>query len=198
MSSEDKVALAKKIKAVVFDSDGCFFTNHVFEGAEVGGDQLKLKVRSYYDGQGVSLLRAIGIRVAFVTNEKDANSRALTGVVEKFNKLPSSAKIPGDGGWEHVRLFTGMGGARKLEAAEIFLKEVGATFEECAAMGDDLVDVPLLRKVALSAAPAQAEQVIRDMVHFVTERNGGEGAVRDFANFILEARGIDPRTLPPN
>jgi len=197
MNRDNAVDLAKKIKAVVFDSDGCFFTNHVIEGIEIGGEPFKVKIRTYYDGQGVSLLRAIGIRVAFVTNEKDASARALTGVVEKFNNLPSSSKTPGDGGWEQVRLFTGMGGSRKVEAAEIFLKEAGLTFADCAAMGDDLVDVPLLQKVALSAAPAQAEQVIKDMVHFVAKRNGGDGAVRDFANFILEARGIDPLTLPP-
>ena|SRR3989344_2690957 len=189
--------LAKRIKAVVLDSDGCFFTNHVIEGVEIGGEPFRPKIRTYYDGQGVSLLRAIGIRVAFVTNVKDAHAKAITGVVEKFNDLPSSSKTAGDGGWEHVWLFTGMGGSRKLEAAEIFLKEAGLTFADCAAMGDDLVDVPLLQKVALSAAPAQAEQVIKDMVHFVAKRNGGDGAVRDFANFILKARGIDPLTLPP-
>lgn len=183
---------ARKIKAVIFDVDGVFTDNRVFEGAPY-----KAKWRSYYDGQGVSLLRAIGIRIACVTNEKGDSAKAIMDLVEKWNKLQSSLKVEGDGGWDHVMLFTGMGGARKVEAAEQFLSSVGISFEECAAMGDDLVDVPLLRKVGFPVAPAQAEEAVKRIALFVTVRPGGSGAVRDFANFILDARGIDPTTLPP-
>ena len=196
--SEEGRKLAQEIQAVVFDVDGVLFPAEVIEGFyDVSGNPIRIKTRSYTDGQGVSLLRAIGIRVAFVTNEKDEHARAITGVVEKWNALPSSEKTPGDGGWPKVSLYTGMGGDKKVAAAELFLKEFGGSFEQCAAMGDDRVDSPLLRRVALRAAPAQAEKPVRDICHFVAQRDGGKGAIRDFANFILEARGIDPTTLPP-
>ena len=197
-TTEEAIKLAREIEAVVFDVDGVLFPAEVTEGFyDALGNPIRIKTRSYTDGQGVSLLRAIGMRVAFVTNEKDEHARAITGVVEKWNALPSSEKTSGDGGWHKVSLYTGMGGVKKVAAAELFLQEFSGSFDRCAAMGDDLVDIPLLRRVALRAAPAQAEKAVRDTCHFVAQRDGGKGAIRDFANFILEARGIDPTTLPP-
>lgn len=189
---EQVIELAKKIKAVIFDVDGVFTNNQVLEGAPY-----KAKWRSYYDGQGVSLLRAIGLQVALITNEKGDSAKHIEDTVAKWNGLPSSCKNPGDGGWAHVRLFTGMGGDKKIIVAKQFLEEIGVPFEECAFMADDLVDIPLLKVVALRAAPASADPHIKKFVHFVSERPGGSGAVRDFANFVFEARGIDPFTLPP-
>ena len=63
-------------------------------------------------------------------------------------------------------------------------------------MVDDLVDVPMLRAVGFRACPITAEEVIREMADFVSERPAGHGAVRDLANLILTARDIDPKTLP--
>ncbi len=186
------VEKSRRIKAVIFDVDGVFTNNQVLEGAPY-----KAKRRSYYDGQGVSLLRAIGIKIACITNEKGDSAKAITDLVEKWNNLPSSSKTEGDGGWSHVVLYPGMGGPRKVEAAEQFLSSIGVSFEECAMMGDDLVDMPLLRKVGFPAAPAQAEKAVKKIALFISERQGGAGAVRDFANFILDSRGIDPTTLPP-
>lgn len=189
MDSKD---LARNILAVFSDVDGVFTDNRVFEGAPY-----KAKWRSYYDGQGVSLLRAIGLRVCLITNEKGDSAKHIIDVVEKWNNLPSSEKVPGDGGWHHVKLYSGMGGAKKIIAAEEWLKEIKISFERCAFIGDDLVDVPLLQTVALRAAPISADPAVKDIVHFISERPGGSGAFRDFANFILQCRGIDPFTLPP-
>lgn len=191
-SNQNIQEIAKKIKVVFSDVDGVFTNNQVLEGAPY-----KSKYRSYYDGQGVSLLRAIGLDVALITNEKGDSAKHILDVVEKWNTLPSSSKIEGDGGWKHVKIYTGMGGSRKLEAAMDFLKEKNISFDECAYIGDDLVDVPLMQKVALRAAPINADPHIKKIAHFISEREGGKGAFRDFANFILEARGIDPLTLPP-
>lgn len=200
MTHEKAIELARKIKVVFSDVDGVFTNNQVLEGASDKG-----KWRSYYDGQGVSLLRAVGIRVALITNEKDADAKHIVDVVHKWNNLPSSSKIEGDGGWEPVKLFLGMGGSRKLEAAALFLDELNKgreknqkiTLRDCAYIGDDLVDAPLMQKVALRAAPVNADPHIKKICHFISEREGGKGAFRDFANFILESRGIDPLTLPP-
>jgi len=186
------LAAAKRIKVFLCDSDGVMFANTVLMGAP-----FKAKSRSYYDGQGVSLLRAIGIHVAFITNEHGPGADAIRETVAKFNMLPSSQKATNPNGWPHVVLYEDRGGAKKIEAAQAFLDEHGWTFEDAAFMGDDLVDVPLLKRVSLPAAPAQAEAAVRRICSFVSERDGGGGAIRDFANMVLEARGIDPFTLPP-
>lgn len=184
--------IAQTIKVFFCDSDGVMFPNTVLMGAPY-----KAKYRSYYDGQAVSLLRAVGIRVVFITNEKGESATAIRETVEKLNSLPSSRSDANPDGWEPVVLYEGRGGTKKQETAEEFLSANGLTFADAAYMGDDLIDVPLLRAVALSAAPAQAEEAIKQICSFVAERTGGKGAIRDFANMVLAARGIDPTTLPP-
>lgn len=182
---------AKAIKVFFCDSDGVMFPNTILMGAPY-----RSKYRSYYDGQGVSLLRAIGIRVVFITNEKNEAANAIRETVEKLNSLPSSKPQKTDG-WEPVVLYEGRGGTKKLDTAKEFLDANGMTLADAAYMGDDLVDVPLLKAVALAAAPAQAEDAIKKITAFVAKREGGTGAIRDLANMILDARGIDPFTLPP-
>ncbi|MDP2665445.1 MAG: HAD hydrolase family protein, partial [bacterium] len=98
-------------------------------------------------------------------------------------------------GWEPVVLYEGRNSADKLNTAKEFLAESGFTLAESAYMGDDLIDAPLLRAVALPAAPAQAEEAIKNICTFVSERKGGAGAIRDFANMVVEARGVDPFML---
>ena len=182
--------LAERIKVFFCDSDGVLFPNTVLMGAPY-----KAKYRSYYDGLGLLFLRELGIRVVFITNEKGESAAALRETVEKLNGLPSSKPQKADG-WEPIVMYEGRNGAKKLETAKEFLSENGLTLEESAYMGDDLIDMPLLRAVALPAAPAQAEKTVRNMCVFVAAREGGAGAIRDFANMILEVRGVDPFTLP--
>ncbi|MDO8582794.1 MAG: HAD hydrolase family protein [bacterium] len=191
-SVQTTIEKANAIRVVFSDVDGVFTDNRVLEGAPY-----KAKWRSYYDGQGVSLLRAIGIRVVLITNESGDSAKHITDVCAKWNALPSSLKQEGDGGWHHVKLYTGMGGHRKVEAVENFLQETGIAWEHCAYIGDDLVDATLMQKIAFRAAPISGDSAIKKMAHFVSDRAGGSGAFRDFANFILSCRGIDPLTLPP-
>lgn len=190
--TKDEIAqrLARIIKVVFSDVDGVFTNNQVLEGAPY-----KAKWRNYFDGQGVSLLRAIGIRVVLITNEKDESAKHIEEVVYTWNNLKSSKRSDGSGEWDHVRLFTGYGGEKKVCAAAEFLAQTGFDWSECAFMGDDLVDIPLMRLVALRAVPVSGEDVVRDIAHFISQRPGGSGAFRDFANFILKVRNIDPTTL---
>lgn len=183
--------IAQDIRVLFCDSDGVLFPNTVLMGAPY-----KSKYRSYYDGQGISLLRAIGIRVVFITNEKGDAATAVRETVEKFNSLPSSKPQKTDG-WEPVVLYEGRGGTKKLETAQEFLSQNDLSLDKSAYMGDDLIDATLLRAVALPVAPAQAEEAIKKICAFVAKREGGAGAIRDFANMVLEVRGIDPFSLSP-
>jgi len=188
--NDTEQALFKTIKVFFCDSDGVLFPNTVLMGAPY-----KAKYRSYYDGLGLLFLRELGIRVVFITNEKGESAAALRETVEKLNSLPSCKPQKSDG-WEPIIIYEGRNSAKKLETAKGFLAENGLTLEEAAYMGDDLIDAPLLRAVALPAAPAQAEDAIKKICKFIAKREGGSGAIRDFANMVVEARGIDTFTLP--
>lgn len=184
MTEELKEKL-KKIKAVIFDGDGVLFSGRVLIDPEKGE---VLKERSHIDGQGISLIRGVGIKVAFVSGEK-------TGFVEKIGEKLNSLPSVLSGKWQKVGIFTGFQGDKKIEAVESWLKESGIDWQECAAMGDDLSDFKILEKVGVSAAPAQAEKVIKDIADFIAPREGGYGAIRDFCDVILEAKNIDSKTL---
>jgi 3-deoxy-D-manno-octulosonate 8-phosphate phosphatase (KDO 8-P phosphatase) len=175
----------KNIKAVVFDGDGVFFTGRVLISPEKGE---ALKERSHIDGQGISMLRGIGLRIALISGEKTG---FLEIIGEKLNSLPSVKS----GKWPKIDIFTGFQGEEKVETIEKWLKEIGVKWEECAAMGDDLADYQLLKKVGIAAAPVQAEAAVKKIAHYITAREGGNGAIRDLCNLILEAKEINPVSL---
>lgn len=175
----------RKVKALILDGDGVVFTGRVFIHPERGE---LLKERSHIDGQGISLLRAAGVRAAFISGEATG---FLENIGKKLNDLPSVKS----GLWPPVFIAVGHQGKDKVTAAENWLARENIGWEECAAMGDDLSDIALLERAGLSACPANADPYIRERVHFVAARVGGDGAIRDFANEILKAKGLDPRHL---
>lgn len=185
MAEINLVEKAKNIKAVVLDGDGVFFTGRVLI------DPIKgevLKERSHIDGQGISFLRAAGIIIALVSGEK---SGFIEIVGEKLNALPSVK----DGKWPPLAIFTGPQGKDKITSVDSWLREANLSWEECAYMGDDFSDYQILQKVGLATAPAQAEELIKKIVHWVAPRKGGDGAIRDLANLILGAKGVDQSLL---
>ena len=190
--SKALLAKARWIRAAVFDCDGVFTNNTEITGFDHSFPPMVLKCRSHSDGQGVSLIRAVGIPVAIITGEKGPGAQMIAKLVERWNSLPSVQS----GAWTQVTLFTGCAGMEKVAELERWLATVGVSMEQCAVMGDDLVDVPMLRVAGFRACPITAEEVVREMADFVSERPAGYGAVRDLANLILTARGIDPTTLP--
>lgn len=185
MINKDLNKKLRKIKAVTFDGDGVLFTGRVMVGTKKGE---VLKERSHIDGQGISLLRAIGVRIAFVSGEK-------TGFVEILGKKLNSIPSVKNGKWPKIAIFVGMQGKDKIISVEKWLKKISIKWEECAAMGDDLSDFQLLKRVGFVVAPAQAEEIIKKNADYITPRKGGDGAIRDFCNLILKARGIDSSNL---
>ena len=176
--------LARNTKAVVFDGDGVIFTSQVFFGT--GGEALK--ERSFIDGQGISLLRSAGIQVALVTAE---NSPFAKLFIEKMNSL-SAVK---SGKWKPMELVSDAIGQGKVDAVEKWITSHNLSWDECAYMGDDIGDYKVMEKVAFRACPAGAEEMIKSFSHFIAQRSGGQGAVRDLCNFILKAKDIDPLSL---
>jgi 3-deoxy-D-manno-octulosonate 8-phosphate phosphatase (KDO 8-P phosphatase) len=81
----------------------------------------------------------------------------------------------------------------KVRQLEDILQEMEIKFEECAFIGDDLWDLPILTKVGFSAAPADALPYVRERVHFVSSLGGGKGAFREVGDLVLMAKGqLDP------
>ncbi len=180
--------VARTLKVVLFDVDGVIFPAKSTAGSSNPG-----KVWSYPDGQGISLLRAIGLHIAFITSEQGKGIQPICELVKRWNNLPSATQ---ERGWSPIVLYSDMGGENKVIAAAEFLSDYDVTFEQAAYMGDDLTDVPLMNRVGLPTAPKQAEQVIQNIALFTSVRCGGEGAVRDLSEFILAARGIDQTKIP--
>lgn len=177
---------AKKIKAVALDSDGVIFSSRIL----ISEDGARFQERSRVDALGISLLRSAGIRVAVISG---GSSVFLSTLTKQFNEM-SSAK---SGAWAPVSV---LGGKHvltkdKVALAEEWLASIGVSWDECAYMGDDLSDYDVMKKVGLRAVPSQAEEIIKQIAHYVAPRRGGDGAVRDLANLILEAQGIDPTSL---
>ncbi len=177
---------AKKIRAVALDSDGVIFSNRIF----IGEDGTRFQQRSRTDGQGISLLRAAGIHVAVIS----AGSTVFLNTLKKI--LNSHASVL-DGTWARAAVLGGkhVHAKDKVTLAEQWLSDIGASWDACAYMGDDLSDYRIITKVGLAAAPHQAEDVIKRVAHYIAPREGGDGAVRDLANLILEAQGVDVTQL---
>lgn len=175
---------AKRIKVVAFDTIGVLFSSTV--SYDKTGEVLR--TRSHVDGQGISLLRAAGIRIVFMSASDDGFIRALG---ERFNSLPSVQS----GAWPEIPMFLGITGQDKANELGEWLRLNGFAWEDCAYMGDDIGDYQAINLAGFSAAPSSGEELIKDRAHFIAGRRGGEGAVRDLCDLILNAKKIDVTKL---
>ena len=153
----------KKIpKLILTDIDGVWTDGGMYY------DQFNNEFKKFhtYDGAGVLFAHQLGIPVGIVTGED-------TSIVKR-----RSEKLNID------YLFQGV--KSKVEVVDKLLKELGICYEEIAYIGDDINDLALLRKVGFSASPSTAPSYLRNEVHFVTDKAGGEGAFREFVEYLLE------------
>ncbi|HJU74710.1 MAG TPA: HAD hydrolase family protein [Gemmatimonadaceae bacterium] len=162
-------ALAKRIKLIVLDVDGVLTDGGVVLG-DVGGERLELKRYDIQDGLGIKMLQRAGIHVAVVTG------RVSKSVELRAHELGIDDVIQD----KH---------ARKLSAVRRLIAQRGIAFNEVACVGDDLPDLGLLRQVGLPVAVANATAEAADAANIRLTRNGGAGAVREFAEILLKARG---------
>ncbi len=160
-------ARARGITCLLTDCDGVLTDGSVYCGAE-GEALLRFSRR---DGMGFERLRNSGIVCAIVTRERSP-------IVQK-----RAEKIG-------AQLFEGI--RDKGDWLQAYLSESGRTLAQLAYMGDDVNDLGPLAAIAphgLVAAPVDAEPVVTEVVHFVSGRGGGQGALREFADFIIDLRG---------
>jgi len=163
-------ALAKRIRLVVLDVDGVLTDGGVYLGESGDGSPMELKRFHIQDGIGIRFLRDAGIQIALMSGRPSPATRlrAEEWGLEECIQTESGVKMP---------------------AMLDLMRRLEVTWDEVAMLGDDLPDLPLLRRVALPAAVGNAVTEVRREVLFTTRREGGQGAVREFARLLLEARG---------
>jgi 3-deoxy-D-manno-octulosonate 8-phosphate phosphatase (KDO 8-P phosphatase) len=161
--------LARRIRLVGLDVDGVLTDGGVYVG-QAGDQPVELKRFQIQDGLGLRLLAAALIRIVLVSGRP---SEATTLRAREL----------------HVDEVIQDEGARKLPAFTALLDRRGIDWDECCFVGDDLPDLPLLRRVGLPIAVANAVPEVRAAAHWVTSRPGGSGAVREVAEAILRGRG---------
>lgn len=162
-------ALARRIRWVGFDVDGVLTDGGVYLG-DVDGRRLEFKRYDIQDGLGVLLLRMAGVKIGIVT-----------GRVSESVRL-RAAELGADDLVQDPR-------ARKLPALRAIAATHGIGLHEMAFLGDDLPDVPVLRAVGLGVVVQNATIDAEREGDLRLTRAGGAGAVREFAELLLRARG---------
>lgn len=157
---------AAKIKLVATDIDGVWTDGSMYYGES--GEVMKRF--STYDGFAVQNLREAGIPVAVLTGE---NSPSVTA---RMKKLKIEHYFPGE--------------QFKLERITELAEKLGITLEEVAFIGDDLNDLKILPAVGLSAMACNSPVLDRFTPDYITKREGGNGAFRDFTDQILKAKNL--------
>ena len=182
-------ARAKKIKLLLLDVDGVMTDGTIFlfptaapqslrtathSKADSGGyaissdDMVEAKGFNAHDGTAFSLARLGGLKTGLITKR----------ISETVRLRARDLKI------EHVY----QGSANKLLAFQDVLKKENLKPEQAAFVGDDIIDLPVMRACGLSFAVANAREDVKDEAHVITDHRGGEGAVRDAVEYILKAQ----------
>lgn len=167
----EALARARRVRLVIFDVDGVLTDGRLWYGP--GGEELK--AFHGFDGQGVKLLAMAGLKSALLTGRESA------AVSERAREL----------GIDHVV----QGAADKHRAFRALLRKARVKQEAVAYMGDDLVDLPVLRRCGFACAPHEAPEEVRRSAHYIASSPAGHGAAREVCEFILEAQGKLGRVL---
>jgi 3-deoxy-D-manno-octulosonate 8-phosphate phosphatase (KDO 8-P phosphatase) len=153
------------IKLAIFDVDGVLTDGRLYFLA----DGSEFKTFNTLDGQGIKMLIASGVRTAIISGRS----------------TPVVAKRAQNLGIQHLY----QGREDKLVVLDELLAELGLNYADVAYLGDDLPDLPVMRRAGLGMAVANANEFVRQHAHGVTQARGGEGAAREFCELILAAQG---------
>ena len=156
---------ASKLKLLILDVDGVLTDGKLFFD-----DQGK-EYKSFHarDGHGIKLLRQTGVEVAVISGRKSHS------VELRMKSL----------GIEHVY----QGYEDKVGAFEEITRKMGLTFDQAAHVGDDLLDLPIMLRVGLAIAVKDANFAVKQRADWCTCLPGGQGAVREVCDLIMQAQG---------
>jgi 3-deoxy-D-manno-octulosonate 8-phosphate phosphatase (KDO 8-P phosphatase) len=156
---------ARKTRLLIMDVDGVLTDGRIIQD----GHGHELKVFDVKDGHGIVMAHRAKLRTALISGRE---SETITRRADELGIELVFQKI-----WN------------KLEVYEKILVDTELTHNEVAYIGDDLIDIPLLRRVGLAVAVADAVDEVKAAAHLITQRPGGQGAVREVIELILRAQG---------
>ncbi len=155
---------ARRIRLLLFDVDGVLTDGKILLHAD-GSESKTFDIR---DGTGIVLAQRAGLRTGLLSARQSGST------TERAAQL----RIP----------IVRQGSADKLETLEEIIAAEGMSAGEVAFMGDDLLDLPVIERVGLGAAPADAAGEVRSRAHWIATRRGGDGAVRELIEMVLKAQ----------
>ncbi len=161
-------ARARAVRLLGLDVDGVLTDNGVYMGT-VAGESVEFKRFDIQDGLGLAVTRLMGLEVVWVSGRSS----------------PATTVRAAELGIEMVQDSS----ARKLPAIEAMLRKRGLEWSQMAFVGDDLADAPILRRVGVPIAVANAVAEVKALAMHVTRAPGGSGAVREVVETLLAARG---------
>lgn len=160
---------ARRVELVILDVDGVLTDAGVYIGATGSGEPVELKRFDIQDGLGMKFLQWAGMEVVMVSGRVSPATEIRARELEIECHQDS--------------------GAQKLPLVREIMERSGLEWDQVAMLADDLPDMAVYRHVGLRAAVANAVPPIAEMAHWQSSRRGGHGAVREFCDALLDARG---------
>ena len=175
MARVSKISLAVKkraaqVKLLLMDVDGTMTDGSVTLLSQPDGTAIEIKTFDAHDGQGLTLAQTAGLRTGCITGrESAALLRRAQEMKMEFIYMKQPVKMP---------------------AYEEILQKAGVSDSAVAFIGDDLPDIPLMRRVGLAVAVGDAVPEVKKAAHYTTRALGGDGAVREAVELVLKSKGI--------
>ncbi len=161
---------AAQIKVLLMDVDGTLTDGSVTLLSQAGGTALEIKAFDAHDGQGLTLAHTAGLRTGCITGRESA------ALLRRAQEM----KIE----------FVYMKQPLKMPAYEEILLRAGVSDSAVAYIGDDLPDIPLMRRAGLAVAVGDAVPEVKKAAHYTTKALAGRGAVREAIELVLKSQGI--------
>jgi 3-deoxy-D-manno-octulosonate 8-phosphate phosphatase (KDO 8-P phosphatase) len=161
---------AAQIKVLLMDVDGTMTDGSVTLLSQPDGSALEIKTFDAHDGQGMTLAQTAGLRTGCITGrESAALLRRAHEMKMEFIYMKQPVKMP---------------------AYEEILRKAGVPDSAVAYVGDDLPDIPLMRRVGLAVAVGDAVPEVKKSAHYTTKAFAGHGAIRETVELVLKSKGI--------
>jgi 3-deoxy-D-manno-octulosonate 8-phosphate phosphatase (KDO 8-P phosphatase) len=161
---------AAQIKVLLMDVDGTMTDGSVTLLSQTDGTALEIKTFDAHDGQGLTLAQTAGLRTGCITGRESA------ALLRRAHEMRME--------------FIYMKQPLKMPAYEDILRKAGVSDSAVAYVGDDLPDIPLLKRVGLAIAVGDAVPEVKAVAHYTTKNLAGHGAIREAIELILKSKGI--------
>jgi len=161
---------ATQIELLLMDVDGTMTDGSVTLLSQADGTALEIKTFDAHDGQGLTIARTAGLRTGCITGRESA------ALMRRAHEMKME--------------FIYMKQPLKMPAYEEILQKAGVTDSAVAYVGDDLPDIPLLRRAGLAIAVGNAVPEVKEAAHYITKALAGHGAIREAVELVLRSKGI--------